>query len=107
MDANPKMVEIYTAYGMLDAETIRLFLQSYEIESVVYQESAGIVYGFTQGELGAAHIYVHEKDSERASKLIEQMLNDQANSMNNPIDLSSNDFLEDSSEESSNDPSHN
>jgi hypothetical protein len=94
------MVEIYTAHGMLDAETIRLFLQSYEVESVVYQESAGIVYGFTQGELGAAHIYVHEKDSQRASQLIEQMLKDQANSMNN----SSNDFLEDSSEDSLDDP---
>jgi hypothetical protein len=105
MDTNPKMVEIYTAHGMLDAETIRLFLQSYEIEAVVYQESAGIVYGLTQGTLGAAHIYVHEKDSERASQLIEQILKDQANSTSNSLDTSSDDFIEDSTEGSDEDSS--
>ncbi len=95
MPINPRMVEIYTAHGMLDAETIRLFLESYEIEAVVYQESAGIVYGLTQGELGAAHIYVHEKDAERASQLIEQMLKDQENSSDNSLDNSSDNSVED------------
>jgi hypothetical protein len=84
---------------MLDAETIKLFLQSYEIEAIVYQESAGIVYGFIQGEMGAAHIYVHEKDSERASQLIEQMLKDQSNFEGNSMDTTSD------NEDSEDDPS--
>ena len=73
MNTGQKLVEVYTAKGMLDAETIRLYLLSYEIEATVFQESAGIVYGLTVGELGAAHIYVEEKDSEFASQLIKKL----------------------------------
>jgi len=76
MNTGPKMREIYTAKGMLDAETVRLYLKSYEIEATVYQESAGIVYGLTVGALGAAHIYVEEKDYQFATQLIREMLND-------------------------------
>ena len=73
MNTGPKLVEVYTAKGMLDAETVRLYLKSYEIEATVYQESAGIVYGLTMGELGAAHIYVEEKDFQFASQLIRKL----------------------------------
>ena len=73
MNTGPKFVEVYTAKGMLDAETVRLYLKSYEIEATVYQESVGIVYGLTMGELGAAHIYVEEKDFQFASQLIRKL----------------------------------
>ncbi len=74
MNSNPNMVEIYSAQGMLEAEMIKLYLQSYEIEATISQESAGIVYGFTIGSLGAAHIYVREEDAPRATQLMDSML---------------------------------
>ncbi len=76
MNTGPKLIEVYTAKGMLDAETVRLYLKSYEIEATIYQESAGIVYGLTVGELGAAHIYVDEKDFPFASQLIKKLTDD-------------------------------
>ena len=84
MNTGSKMVEVYTAKGMLDAETIRLFLKSYEIDATVYQESAGIVYGLTVGELGAAHVYVEEKDYPFARKLIRDLDNENAPDEDSP-----------------------
>ena len=64
----PKL--LYRAEGLLDARSIQLLLESFQIPSQVNQESAGIVYGFTLGDLGSANIYVDEADFEEADKII-------------------------------------
>ena len=64
----PKL--LYRAEGLLDAKSIQLLLESFQIPSQVNQESAGIVYGFTLGDLGSANIYVDEADFEEADKII-------------------------------------
>lgn len=68
-----EFVQVFTAQGMLDAETYRLFLQSFGIESILIQESAGLVYGLTVGTLGEVKIMVPESLAPRAVELLEKM----------------------------------
>lgn len=68
-----KYVVVYTAYGRLQAETVRLFLESMGIKSFITQESAGTTYGLTVGPLGEAKVLVSAADAEEASKLLEAM----------------------------------
>ncbi len=64
----PKL--LYRAEGLLDARSIQLLLELFQIQSQVNQESAGVVYGFTLGDLGSANIYVDETDFDEADKII-------------------------------------
>lgn len=66
---------LYRCYGMLDAKSIQLLLESFNIESKAYQESAGIAIGLTIGGLGSANIYVREEDLAEAQKIITLMEN--------------------------------
>jgi len=68
-----EFVHVYTAQGMLDAETYRLFLQSFGIEAILIQESAGAVYGLTVGLLGEVKIMVPQSLAPRAAELLEKM----------------------------------
>lgn len=64
---------IYRVPGMLAAQSIQILLESFQIQSQVIQESAGIAYGLTAGGLGGANIYVSKTDEEEALKIIELM----------------------------------
>lgn len=54
----PKMVLLTRAQGMLDAESLRLLLESFDIPTELVQESAGKTYGLTAGPLGEVEILV-------------------------------------------------
>jgi hypothetical protein len=58
---------------MLDAKSIQLLLESFNIKSKAYQESAGVAIGLTIGGLGSANIYVKDEDFENAQKIIALM----------------------------------
>lgn len=64
---------VYVAQGILEAESIKIFLESYGIPSFINQESAGLAYGLTVGALGAAEILVPTKYLEEARKAIKEM----------------------------------
>jgi len=66
-------VHVYTANGMLHAETIRLFLSSQGIEAMATQESAGISHGLTIGPMGEARILVPSEQAEDALELLQAM----------------------------------
>jgi hypothetical protein len=66
---------LYRCYGMLDAKSIQLLLQSFNIESKAYQESAGVALGLTVGGLGSANIYVKNEDFDDAQRIITLMEN--------------------------------
>ena len=66
---------IYKCYGMLDAKSIQLLLESFNIKSKAYQESAGVALGLTVGGLGAANVYVKNEDFEDAQKIISLLEN--------------------------------
>lgn len=67
----PKL--LYRAIGMLDAKSIQLLLESFQISSRIIQESAGVALGINLGNLGSANIYVDESDFVEADKIITLM----------------------------------
>ncbi len=68
-----KYVVVYTGNGQLDAEMVRLFLQSEGIEGFITQESAGTTFGLTVGTLGEARVLVPADKAELARKLLDEM----------------------------------
>ena len=60
---------------MLDAKSIQILLESFNIQSKAYQESAGVALGLTVGGLGSANIYVKNEDFESAQRIISLMEN--------------------------------
>jgi len=68
---------LYRCYGLLDAKSIQLLLQSFNIKSKAYQESAGVALGLTVGGLGSANIYVKNEDFDNAMKVITMLENGQ------------------------------
>jgi hypothetical protein len=66
---------VYVAQGQLEAESIRLFLQSFGILARVAQESAGVALGLTVGSLGEADVRVSPTDAQDAVQLLEAMKN--------------------------------
>jgi hypothetical protein len=69
----PKRVVVYTAHGTLQAETVRLFLESAGVPAFVSQESAGVTFGLTVGRLGEARVLVAEEDQQKAIDLLDAM----------------------------------
>ncbi len=61
---------LYRAYGLLDAKSIQLLLESFGIHSESIQESAGVAIGFNIGKLGSANIYVRQSNFDEAEKII-------------------------------------
>ncbi|MFZ3071503.1 MAG: DUF2007 domain-containing protein [Anaerolineaceae bacterium] len=67
------LVLIYLAKGRFAGEMVKSFLEAQGISVMLSQEAAGGVYGLTVGDLGAAEIFVHAKDEEKAKDLLQAM----------------------------------
>lgn len=66
-------VQVYAANGQLDAEMIRLFLQSNGIPAEVLGESVGTIYGLTITPLGEVKIMVPHELADEARRLLSDM----------------------------------
>lgn len=66
---------VYVANGKLEAESVKILLESFGITAFVNQEAAGSVYGLTVGLLGEVEVYVPLDQVEEAKKIIEAMNN--------------------------------
>ncbi len=64
---------VYVADGMLEAESVRILLESFGITAFVNQESAGTTYGLTVGILGEVDVIVPLAQVEEAKKIIADM----------------------------------
>lgn len=64
---------VYTANGLLEAETVKILLESFGIPAFTNQESAGAAYGLTVGPLGEVDVMVPEKYLLEAKKIIKEM----------------------------------
>jgi len=66
-------IVIYKANGKLDAEMIKAFLESVDIQVLLNQESAGSSFGLTIGPLGLVDILVPVDKEVEARKLLDEM----------------------------------
>ena len=64
---------VYVADGMLEAESVRILLESFGITAFVNQESASTTYGLTVGILGEVDVIVPLAQVEEAKKIIADM----------------------------------
>lgn len=68
-----KFVHVYTAEGHLAGEMVKLLLESFNIQAVLVQESAGATYGLTVGTLGESIILVPEEQAGDAIEILRSM----------------------------------
>jgi len=64
---------VYVAEGKLQAESVKILLESFGITAFVNQESAGTTYGLTVGFLGEVEVIVPLNQVEEAKKIIADM----------------------------------
>lgn len=64
---------VYVADGMLEAESVKILLESFGITAFVNQESAGTTYGLTVGILGEVDVIVPLTQVDEAKQIIADM----------------------------------
>jgi hypothetical protein len=64
---------VYVAEGRLQAESVKILLESFGITAFINQESAGTTYGLTVGFLGEVEVIVPLSQVEEAKKIIADM----------------------------------
>ncbi len=65
---------VYIANGMLEAESVKILLESFNIPAYTNQESAGTAYGFGVGPMGEVEIIVPSQYIDDAKKIIQEMI---------------------------------
>lgn len=61
---------VYIASGGIEAESIKILLESFGLKAFINQESAGKTYGLTVGPLGMVEVLVPSVQVEEARKII-------------------------------------
>lgn len=69
-----ELVNVFAAAGQLEAEMIKAFLESQDIEVVLNQESVGRTLGLSAGYLGQVHVMVPESQAVLARTYLRDML---------------------------------
>ncbi len=88
---------VYVGSGNLDAEEIRIFLESAGIRAYINQESVGISgYSLAVGSVGQAKVYVSADQYDEARQLLEKM---QHGELETNEDLSHGETVEDDEED--------
>ena len=64
---------VFTGNGKLEAESVRILLESFGITAYINQESAGSTYGLTLGPLGEVDVCVADENIADAKKIIQAM----------------------------------
>lgn len=71
-----ELVKIFSAAGLLEAEMIKSFLESYGISVFVNQESLGKTLGLSAGPLGLVEVLVPQSQVEEATSLLQEVWED-------------------------------
>jgi hypothetical protein len=61
---------VYVANGSLEAESVKILLESFGIQAFTNQESAGATYGLTVGPLGEVEVVVPLDKVKEAKEII-------------------------------------
>jgi hypothetical protein len=73
MNHNAQDEVVYIAAGNIEAESVRILLESFGLKAYVNQESVGKTYGLTLGSLGDVEVLVPTDQAEEARKIIQDM----------------------------------
>lgn len=73
MDNKMRNEVVYVASGAIEAESVKILLESFGLKAFVNQESAGRTYGLTVGPLGEVEVLVPTDQVEEALKIISDM----------------------------------
>ncbi len=65
-----KLVEITRVPGLLNADMLKIFLESKGIQAMIVQESAGKTFGLTVDGLGHARVYVPEDQVQQTEEIL-------------------------------------
>lgn len=71
-DKNLKL--IWKALGYMDAQLIKNYLESFDIEVFTFGESVGAAYGLTTTPLGEIEIYVRTTQTKEAESYLKDYL---------------------------------
>jgi len=69
-DPNVELVQVWTAYGEMDAQVLRSLLEGDGIEAMLSGESVRLTHAFTVDGLAEVKILVRKEDAERAKEVI-------------------------------------
>jgi hypothetical protein len=64
---------VFIANGIIEAESVKILLESFDIPAFTNQESAGATYGLTVGILGEVEVIVPLDRVDEAKKVIDDM----------------------------------
>jgi hypothetical protein len=96
---NQEYVKVYAGNGQLDADMIKAFLQSMNIQAVTSRESLGSIYGFSVGPLGEVDILVPQEEAEEALDILRRMEEGEFEGNSSEIPSSGSGTSEDESED--------
>jgi L-cysteine desulfidase len=72
---NQEYVKVYSCNGQLDADMIKIFLESMEINAIISRESVGGIYGLSVGPLGEVDILVPREQYDLTVDILTRMEN--------------------------------
>jgi hypothetical protein len=68
-----KLISVYSAAGLLEADMLKAFLEAQGLTVVLSQESVGRTLGLSAGSLGIVDILVSEEQVAQARQLIDEI----------------------------------
>lgn len=68
-----KLISVYSAAGLLEADMLKAFLEAQGLTVVLSQESVGRTLGLSAGSLGMVDILVSEEQVAQARQLIDEI----------------------------------
>ena len=68
-----KLVSVYAAAGLLEAEMLKAFLEAQGLQVFLSQESVGRTLGLSAGSLGMVDVLVPESQVNEARQLIDEI----------------------------------
>lgn len=81
-----KLVNVFSAAGLLEADMLKAFLEAQGLQVVLSQESVGRTLGLSAGRLGRVEVLVPEEQVELAKQLIDEIEQGKFEDLDNPED---------------------
>lgn len=89
-----KLVNIYSAAGLLEADMLKAFLEAQGIDVYLSQESVGRTLGLSAGMLGRVDVLVPEPQAEEAKTLLTDIAEGEFDDYEYPDDMEQSNSLD-------------